>query len=473
MMILPKINESIKNFLDNKFQDLSFSKATHIVFPDVIEHRIKEWSENFPDVKFFIAHKAVKSKKLISVIKNNNFCIDVSSLGELNSALNAGLDSSKISCSGPKNDSYLAAALENNCIISVDSVGELERISAFLSNACQVTNHEKSKNQNNLNAKILIRIANPLFVNRCIQDKNTKFGILREELDYVYGIIAKSNTTLLGFHFHSDGFDSGMRAGLVEYFLTLIKDASKKGFSPNTINIGGGFKPNLLNNNDDWLDYLSNIQHKIKQGIIVNETWNNKNFGLTLSNKGLIEGLSKASLPAMHSDFSDTLKKILSEDTSLGSSVSTLLYESGIDLMVEPGSSFFYDAGISILPIIDVKKTLKGDLVVVDANMFTLSSRMFEPLADPFLYPKKEKKQEFTCFIAGNLCREDDLIMNRKVTFSRRPEKGDFLVFLNTGAYRQSYELSRPQLQEFPNLLFATFNESLNTWSIGDDDYDL
>lgn len=489
LIIKPKMNDLVKNFLDNKLNDLDINKATHIVFPNIIERRMVEWSKEFPQVKFFIAHKATKSKKLISSIKKNKFCMDVSSSGELKSALSAGFMSSQISCSGPKNDDYLSLALSNDCLISVDSIGELERICEviYLKNNIPNINENKlsSKNKyqdlyrgskNNFSsAKILLRVANPLFAGRCIQDKNTKFGILREDLDEAYNLIAKHNISFLGFHFHSDGFDSGMRAGLIEYFLSLIKDASKKGFNPSIINIGGGFKPNLFHNNNDWLDYISSIQENLKEGVNLNETWDGKNFGLSISNKGLIEGLGKASLPAMHSDFSNTLKNILNQSTSFGESVSTLLYDSGIDLMVEPGSSFFYDSGVSILPVIDVKKTLKGNLVVLDANMFTLSSRMFEPLADPMLYSKKnsQKQEVFSCFIAGNLCREDDLIMNRSVTFSKSPRRGDFLIFFNTGAYRQSYELATPQMQDLPNLLFASFDESSNEWVIGDDSYDL
>jgi len=449
MRIQPKLNKTVTSFLEEK--DIIFkaskTKASHFCFPEIITKRSKEIKSKFPEIDFYIAHKATKSLGLLKIVKENNLNIDVSSENELKNALK--LKFKKIGCSGPKNDSYLNLAIKNDCLISIDSIEELNRI-------------------NNKKSTILIRISDPLVSNRNLIKNKSKFGILKDELDEVYKILKKNkNITLKGFHFHKDGFDPGMKAGIIEYFLEETLRARNLGFFPDVINLGGGIKTQSFENPNEWHNYIKQIQEKIIQKEEINETWNEQNFGISLNSKNKIEGREKAQQPATNIDSKEFISQILNSKSKHKITIRQLLTECNVKLILEPGQSFFYDSGISVLPVIGSKKTVSGNLLVLNVNMFTLSSRMFEPLEDPILLTKNKKRQKFDCFLAGNLCREDDIIMNRKIEFNTKPKNKDLLVFLNTGAYKQSYEASNPQLQDSPNKYLAL--KINNKWKIKND----
>ena len=57
--------------------------------------------------------------------------LDVSSHGELKTALNSGFDPSRIEATGPKNMDYLSLSVQQGIIVAVDNFTELQQVVAM------------------------------------------------------------------------------------------------------------------------------------------------------------------------------------------------------------------------------------------------------------------------------------------------------------------------------------------------------
>ena len=116
--------------------------------------------------------------------------------------------------------------------------------------------------------------------------------------------------------------------------------------------------------------------------------------------------------------------------------------------MIEPGYALVFNAGLTVLRVIDVKTDAAGNnIIVTNGNMYTLGSRMYEPLTDPIIIPSSERaRKDWKGYIVGNLCREDDFLMQRKIETNYKPIVDDLIVFPNTGAYAD-FEDANPILQ--------------------------
>ncbi len=449
MQIRPKTNKLVLDFVSSSnFKNLLKDTPLHVVVPRVLDEKLMIWKERFPEIDFFPAHKATTSKSLLEIVKNHSCGIDVSSYGELENAIDIGFSPDKISCSGPKDDSYLNLAVKSGCIISIDSLDELKSLSGKKTD-------------------ILVRISDPEIKGRMISMKRSRFGISKDKMGEVFDFLSKNKKIKLkGFHFHADGYDSGMRAGIIEYFLSLMLEARGKGHFPDIINLGGGIKAQIFENPASWQNYVKLLEEGIVEGC-EEKTWDRKEFGLYKNDRGKISGRESAEAPALTPNPEDSIMEMLDSKTVDGVSIRELLLECNVRLILEPGFALFYDSGITAIKVISVKDISGDNLAVTDGNMFTISSRMFDSLPDPILISDGKKlKKEY--FIAGNLCREDDMIMNRKVEFANEIKMGDVLVFVNTGAYRQNYENANPQMQRRPRHIVA--RKSKNGWKLRDED---
>lgn len=90
--------------------------------------------------------------------------VDVASSGELAKALAAGVSGHKIGVSGPeKTDRLLTESLHHRCLVSIDSVHELQRLLALSSRL-------------NASARVLLRW-------RPAIQSTSRFGLRPQELD--------------------------------------------------------------------------------------------------------------------------------------------------------------------------------------------------------------------------------------------------------------------------------------------------
>ncbi len=417
----------------------------HIFFPQVLEENIDLWNSVIKDdpVKIFLAHKATQSSTALTTAQKKDLNIDVSSYRELKHALACGFTSENIECTGPKNNRFLTRAVELGCIISVDSINELERIIA-----------------NKKSAEILIRIANPEIEG--LYQRRTKFGIDYKELDKAYTLILDSNVTLKGFHVHQDGFDSETRTKVAEFLLELILSAKNKGIICDTINLGGGIKHPQFDEPKKWNTFIMQLQEASKRGDN-NIFWDGKTYGIEQSEKGSVIGARRLTNLSHIKEPHVQIEEILNSVTSYGISLKQLLQECLVELWFEPGTSLLTNTGLSLFPVIEEKTIGNDNFLLCDATNFTLGTKMFEPYCDPEMIPENtQEKKEY--FVTGLLCREDDVLMNRKVLLPKPEfEDNQSLIFFNTGAYRQGFEENNAQLQAQAKKFVA--RKEKNTWS--------
>nr|MCR5483403.1 hypothetical protein [Bacilli bacterium] len=132
----PKISNEIKDILNHKDLLLSIGENVGYPYSIILPNAIKDNIDSFRSVfdnhklnyKIFFAHKCNKSSEVIKECLKNNINVDVSSLNELMHTLENGYTGNNILATGPKNKDFIRCAIENNCIISIDSLCELETI---------------------------------------------------------------------------------------------------------------------------------------------------------------------------------------------------------------------------------------------------------------------------------------------------------------------------------------------------------
>ena len=399
----------------------------HIVQPDILRDEIAELKSVFAALdlpaQIFLAHKATKSAALIKTARAEGIQIDVSSAGELESALRAGFPSESISCTGPKSERFLSLALEKGCTISIDSISELR----------YVAKAEKR-------TPILLRIEDlPV---KGIKDLPSRYGIATRLLDRAYEIIEHSHLEFRGFHTHRYGYSPEMRARRLRALLTLVANAHKRGHHTRILNIGGAFSHRQLAEPKEWTAYIDTIAEQIISGEDL-EIWGDP-YGLRLDANGTVQGRDRAHRMIGWKPLKDQIAEILTADQS----VLRDLRDSMITLAIEPGRAILARCGHTITKVIATKRTsCDAPFAIVNANIMNLSLRMIEYVSDPLLITDNPTGNPYRCYLAGNLCREDDILMQRKLTFPTTPAPGDLIVFPNTGAYHQHYEDAAPQMQ--------------------------
>jgi len=469
MKIRSKISESLKEFIQN--EDLFALKnlhegVVHVGFPQEIEQnieKVKEVFNNFGiELKLYLAHKATKNQGFVKQALKCGVGIDVASKNELISALACGFTGEKIEATGPKNSEFLQLAILHFCLISIDSIQELQRL---------VEIYQKL----NLNKQvpILIRINNPEITGRNVTVKNSRFGSNKQEISSFYKIIREYKfLDFKGFHFHADGYDPNMRAGILEDLINLMQKSFEAGFSPEIVNLGGALREQTLEDYQDLSEYLEELENKL----LTNQklpTWGNQSYGLFVNEKNKIGGKDKALSRFYKSSFDIDLQTTLESENQGGRILAEILTENMFSLALEPGYAILQQAGISVVKIIEVKKASDSrNLIVVEANLYNLGlAKMFQYITDPILISKQKENHEktqnekpFQALIVGNLCREDDFLIDREISFDIKPEAGDLLIFTNTAAYFAGFEDGSPIMH--PTSKFLVAYKQNSNWKI-------
>jgi diaminopimelate decarboxylase len=459
--LIKEFDEQILQIIKENKAFFNYTTTKNLVFPQIYSKNFQKIKKeiNSENVEIYLANKSTKS---ISLIKKNlkiNGKIEVSSYNELKQAINLGYRD--ILAGGPKNSNYLELSIKNNCLISIDSVNELERIN----------NYEK-QNQNNT-IRILIRISNPTSMDRNIQIRTSRFGIQKEDLDRTFELInLNSKIKVLGFHFHGDGYDAQTKKGFVKYFINLVIEYKDKGYADfEYIDIGGGYQTPIFENQNEWLDYINNLQKKLVSNEEI-DIWGNYCYGLELNENNKIINRARAENKAVKNNFQTEINTILHSKFIEEYTMDQILFELGLKLILEPGFLLSTTSAITISNVIGNKKlNYNSNLTILNSTLFSLSSNMIEHLSNPklitFENEKKENKNEkFETFLIGNLCREDDFLIKRKIYFETQPKENDLIIFYNTGSYSMSYENCTPQMQEKSQIIQIKKDEKTKKWDL-------
>lgn len=330
------------------------------------------------------ASKACCCKELLRVISSEGFDIEVNSGGELYTAIKADIPMSTIHLNGSnKSKKELLMAIENNVgQIAVDNIAELNNI-------------EKIASKLGKKVKISLRV-------RPGVKPHTHEYIQTGQIDSKFGLSVDTNEALEAIelaselkHIEIDCLHCHIGSQILEIepfvlaaeIMIRLMDKANKSFGTliNTLNLGGGF------------------------GIKYVEEDN------TIPFNEYIEAVSK---------------KIHATADELGINVPRI--------MIEPGRSVVGEAGITLHTVGNIKEIPDiRNYVQVDGGMFeNIRHALYKAEYTVILANKANIKANYKATIAGKTCESSDII--QKDVMIAKPEEGDILAVMSTGAYNYS-----------------------------------
>lgn len=327
------------------------------------------------------AGKALCFKGLYPVLEEEDMGADVVSPGEIYTALAGGFSPEKLYFHGNnKTDEDIDYALDSGvgCFI-VDNHQELERLDRAAA--------ARGKRQ-----RVLLRVT-PGIDPHTLQAINTgridcQFGVPIETgqaAAFVADALSKEHLEVEGFHSHigSQIFEADPFCDAVDILLDFAQAMRQAhGFVVKTLNLGGGFAVRYLES-DPAVDIPGNIR--------------------ALS-EHLRQGCAAKDYP---------LPRVL----------------------LEPGRSIVANAGLTLYEVGGVK-TIEGYRSYVTVNGGMTDNPRYALYQAPYTVlpaSRMEEARDFTCTLAGRCCESGDLIQENIAL--PKPERGDLLAVLTTGAY--------------------------------------
>jgi len=410
-----------------------YGTPLYVLFEDIIEENYKKYQnaleKEYDDNLICYAVKANTTFSIPKFLVKLGSGADVASEYELQLALDAGIPPEKIRANGNcKSEYYLEECIKKEIIINVDPEVELEVIDAIAKEL-------------GIPAKINLRLAGfPLehITSTAITTSSewSKFGIDVKRANSVFQKVLDLDMLIpngLMVHLGSQITDIKAYYTVLDTLINLIKEAQKIGFEVNEIDLGGGLGIQYFEVKD-W----DAIKIKIKNTRKENYTWANELIGYEYNPElkdleWIGEELSCTYTPDIF------IQKLFNKKYSANKTFKKKLKEIGTPkFVIEPGRSIVGNAGVTIAKIGRVSKTPLGqNMVHVDAgvNFHTFGTAVPEQLHRIEIANNIEEGETFETFVAGNLCFTGDLLCKIKNKLVRKPKKGDYLLFYDTGAY--------------------------------------
>lgn len=333
------------------------------------------------DFAVVYAGKAFMAKAMAKLIEEEGLWLDVSTGGELYTALSAGFPTEKIVFHGNnKTQEELELALNSNIgLIVLDNFYEIELLSALL--------ESKGKKQN-----VLIRVTPGIIpsTHTYIQtgQMDTKFGFGLSAglaMEAAIEVMACENLSLKGFHIHigSQIFTLSSFEKAVEIMAAFVADIKKRtGFEADIINLGGGLgiayraqdSPSTIE------EYVSRLIFRCRE------------------------------------EFSRLEMKCPK-------------------VMIEPGRSIVGNTSVTLYRVGAIKE-IPGIrvYVVVDGGMSdNLRPMLYGAVYEAAIANKMTKNPDVKVTIAGKHCESGDILT--KDVWLPTPNPGDLIVMPATGAY--------------------------------------
>jgi len=330
------------------------------------------------------ASKAFCCKEICRIVTDEGFHVEVVSGGELFTALSAGVSPKIIHFQGNnKSFSELEYAIENGVYdIVADNLAEVNRIQA-ISEKCDVITSVSLRITPGIDAHTHEYIKTGRI--------DSKFGITLENGDAfeaVKYISNLNNVKLHGLHCHiaSQVFEVEPFVEAAERMLGFFaKIRDELNFLPELLNLGGGF------------------------GV------------------GYVDGD-----PAM--PYENYMRAV-------SSAIKSKCVELSMDIprvFIEPGRSVVANTGITLYTVGNIKEIKDvRNYVAVDGGMYDNPRyALYNSTYTCLIANKADQPADYTATIAGKCCESGDLIQEH--TSIQKPEIGDILAVLCTGAYNYS-----------------------------------
>jgi diaminopimelate decarboxylase len=419
--------------VDMVYLTKKYGTPLYVLFENIIADNYEKYQhafeEEYKNHLICYAVKANTSYYVLNLLSKLGSGVDVASEYELQLSLNAGIPTEKIRANGNcKSETYLEECIQKRIIINVDPEDELNIINDISENLGK-------------NANINLRLSGfPIknITSRAISTSTnwSKFGIDYKRANLVFQKLLKMerlNLNGLMVHIGSQITDISAYYTVLDILINLFRDAQKVGFDISEIDMGGGLGIRYFEL-EDW----KIIKEKIKTTRKENYTWANEFIGYEYNPQlddleWIGEELSCEYTP-------DTfIQRLFNEKYSEGKSFKEKLLEIGTPrFVIEPGRSIVGNAGVTITKIGHVSKTPRGENIVhVDTgvNSHTFGTSVPEQLHRIEIANYILEGEKFETFVAGNLCFTGDLICKIKNKLIRKPMRGDYLLFYDTGAY--------------------------------------
>lgn len=437
LLLRPLVHPYIQEFLQEKDQLFSLVSALgsplNVLFPEVLRENIDSFKTVFKEHnlqgKVFLAHKTNQSASLVRQLSTEDACLDVSSLNELKHGLASGFTGSRIEATGPKNRQFLALCIQQNVTISVDNLWELK----------EIVNLRKKLGQKSA-TRILLRLSGFNAKHSKFLNKGSRFGITMEEVEEALDLLEDKEDDLdfYGYSFHLDTISITERAVAIENCLELIEEAISRDLEPRVLCIGGGYKVNYLEHEEDWNEYTTALKESVI-GTGKSMTWQGNSFGMSTEN-GKIKGNFNSYNFYDSESGPDYLNALLSHRfPNLGDKTAgSLLRDNMIELWIEPGRSLVKQCGITVSSVNNLRPSSTGDqLIVLNMKRQDVTFLDQEIFVDPVILYKNEstESEKIGVYFAGNLCLESDLVYRHKTFLNKLPVEDDLVVFPNTAGY--------------------------------------
>lgn len=467
LKLTPKRHPQIVRFLaDPTFiQQLvkGLGSPLNILFPERVHENATSFLEVFARTgiqgRVFATHKPNKSQALVQELACTPVSIDVSSYGELVSALQAGFTGDRIGATGVKSERFLRLAVQQGITIAVDSVDELQGLT------------ELAKDYATQRVKILIRICDFTSTHTTIHWKDTRFGIRRQTFtEVIQWCVRHPNLELLGVSFHLSEATQSEKIVAIENGLECLIQAQASGLSPRVLNIGGGFRISYLESAAEWDAYTT----ALKQAVLGGETsltWDKSGLGFR-NEGGVIRGVSVFAESYLALSGAAELERLVKAPLPAygNSTCAEVLNDFLLELWIEPGRSMLDQAGLTLATVIGTKESAHGDMIVVlDMNRSNLNSTDLSVLMDPtvlYQHPQPEIA-EVGVFFGGNLCASD-FLTRHKTMLTQLPTRGDVVVFHNTAGYLMDFAETHTHLHRVARKVAIQEPDGQFRWSLDD-----
>ena len=478
----PKMHKLVRETLDQK--ELLFSlmekygSPLNLVFPQIFREKYELFDQLLEgehlDYRLYYTCKPNRSNALLAEAASMDAHVDVSSLGEFEAALHAGVSPQKISATGPKNKAYMDIILAHQALCVIDNLEEM----------AYITSHAQQ------DQPCMVRLSVPQTTELVPDDT---FGLAYADLDAI--IDHFNDHPQLDFHgfathYNYTSYEGDTTFHHIEQVVRATLTAFEKGLQPKALNIGGGYLIGYVECNREWNAFLNTIKLAIR-GETTPVTWDNAGMGYRIQNNTVIG--SPGFLNHYQSITAENhLEKILYNPLSCLDGVSLLDFvrDSGLSLYIEPGRALMDQCGVTLANVNFTKQSSKGNkLVNLDMHYGNLNAHTFKYMAEPVLIHREDAQsgtlQNIACekdtpenqtlqnnmgednirqnnvepntpslneegvYYYGSLCFASDLITFHKTFPDRLPEKGDIAAFINTAAYRMDFTES--EMLRHPN----------------------
>lgn len=347
-------------------------------------HQCQEYIKNFSCDAFhtevLYASKAFSCIEMLRLICTQGLSVDVVSMGELYTALKAGISPKRIYFHGNnKTVEEIKFALDNK--VETFIVDNLQEAYLLV---------EEMKDRDHI-LHVLLRI-NPCIeahTHEYIQTANidSKFGIhldsLSEIVDLIQALKKSDHIVFDGFHAHigSQIFEKEAFVKEIETMFSLVQTMKNKGIECKSLNLGGGFAVHY----------------------------------------------TKEDQPIPISVFSTLILKTCEKMQKM--------YHTNIQkILIEPGRSIVAEAGSTLYSVGFTKETPHKKYVFVDGGMSdNIRPSLYQAQYDADIVNHMDlKKTEMVC-IAGKCCESGDILID---SILLPPcQRGDLLMVYSTGAY--------------------------------------